>query len=208
MFAQYGTEFALIAMAHLLAVISPGPDFLMTVRQSVRHGFRIGSWTAIGIGAGIMVHVAYTVLGIAVLLRDNPTLFHIVRYAGAAYLIWLGWQCLNSRGAASADVGSEVELPPGLWQSFRIGFLTNALNPKATLFFLALFTSIVSLSTPWPVQIGYGLWMMLITALWFVLVAWLMVRPPVRAMFLHAGIWFDRVLGVLLWLVAVRLVWL
>lgn len=208
MLAQYGSEFALIAMAHLLAVISPGPDFLMTVRQSVRHGFRTGSWTALGIGAGIMVHVAYTVLGIAVLLRDNPTLFHLVRYAGAGYLIWLGWQCLNSRGAASAEVASEAEPQPTGWQSFRIGFLTNALNPKATLFFLALFTSIVSLTTPWPIQVGYGLWMMLVTALWFVLVAWLMVRPPVRAMFLHAGIWFDRVLGVLLWLVAVRLIWL
>jgi len=207
MFAQYGTEFALIAMAHLLAVISPGPDFLMTVRQSVRHGFRTGSWTAIGIGAGIMVHVTYTVLGIAVLLRDNLTLFLVVRYAGAAYLIWLGWQCLRSRGAANADVDGGGEPPPSTWQSFRIGFLTNALNPKATLFFLALFTSIVSLATPWPVQVGYGIWMMVVTALWFMLVAWLMVRPSVRTMFLHAGVWFDRILGVLLWLVAVRLVW-
>lgn len=207
MLAQYGTEFALIALAHLLAVVSPGPDFLMTVRQSVRHGFRTGSWTAVGIGAGILVHVAYTVLGIAVLLRDNPTLFQIVRYAGALYLLWLGWQCLRSGGVASADVNGKAEPMPTTWQAFRIGFLTNALNPKATLFFLALFTSIVSLTTPWPIQVGYGLWMMVVTALWFVLVAWLMVRPPVRAMFLRAGVWFDRVLGVLLWLVAVRLVW-
>lgn len=208
MLSQYGTEFALIAMAHLLAVISPGPDFLMTVRQSVRHGFRTGSVTAIGIGSGIMVHVAYTVLGIAVLLRDNPLLFQIVRYAGALYLVWLGWQCLRSRGATGADDNGKAEPAPSNWQSFRIGFLTNALNPKATLFFLALFTSIVSLTTPVAVQVGYGLWMMVVTALWFVLVAWLMVRPPVRAMFVRAGIWFDRVLGGLLWLVAVRLLWL
>lgn len=207
MLAQYGSEFALIAMAHFLAVISPGPDFLMTVRQSIRHGFRIGNWTAVGIGSGIMVHVAYTVLGIAILLRDNPTLFQLVRYAGAAYLIWLGWQCLRAGSMANLELTNNGNDAPSTWQAFRIGFLTNALNPKATLFFLALFTSIISRQTPWTIQVGYGIWMMIVTALWFVLVAWVMVRPPVRAMFLRAGVWFDRVLGVLLWLVAARLLW-
>ncbi|NQD38185.1 LysE family translocator [Permianibacter sp. IMCC34836] len=207
MLAQYGSEFALIAVAHLLAVISPGPDFLMTVRQSVRFGFRTGSITAVGIGTGILVHVFYTVLGIAILLRDNPQLFQLVRYAGAAYLLWLGWKCLHSGAMATMDVsGNGGDMPSSL-QAFRTGFLTNALNPKATLFFLALFTSIVSRSTPWPVQLAYGLWMLVVTALWFVLVAWVMVRPPVRAMFLRAGVWFDRILGVLLWLLAARLIW-
>jgi len=208
MLAQYGSEFALIALAHLLAVISPGPDFLMTVRQSVRYGFHTGSVTAIGIGTGILVHVFYTVLGIALVLRDNPTLFHLVRYAGAAYLVWLGWNCLHSGALATMDVNGNGNDTPTGWQAFRTGFLTNALNPKATLFFLALFTSIVSRTTPWPVQVGYGFWMLVVTALWFVLVAWVMVRPPVRAMFLRAGVWFDRVLGVLLWLLAARLLWI
>jgi threonine/homoserine/homoserine lactone efflux protein len=91
-------------------------------------------------------------------------------------------------------------------QSYLLGFWTNALNPKATLFFLSLYTAVVSLQTPTSIQLLYGIWMMLITAAWFALVSWIVVKPKIRQQFLAMGVWVDRTLGLFLLAIAVRLI--
>ena len=92
----YGSEFLGIVLIHFLAVISPGPDFAVVIRQSVRHGRRVGIWTALGIGAGISIHVLYTLVGISALLRATPWAMTAARWAGAAYLLWLGIRFVRS----------------------------------------------------------------------------------------------------------------
>lgn len=207
MWANYGDEFLLLALAHLIAVISPGPDFIVTIRQSVQQGKTAALWTAFGIGVGIMVHVAYVILGVAVLLRDFPAIMRVFQLVGAAYLLWLSWQCLRSSSVMRVDATQATGNGHTAWQAWRLGFLTNALNPKATMFFLALYINIVSVMTPVWVQVGYGLWMSAVTGLWFSLVASIMVKAPVRTAFLRFGPWVDRLLGVLLIIIAVRLIW-
>ena len=108
----YGSEFLGIVLIHFLAVISPGPDFAVVIRQSVRHGRRVGIWTALGIGAGISIHVLYTLVGISALLRATPWAMTAARWAGAAYLLWLGIRFVRSApphtagcGRAGADAG-------------------------------------------------------------------------------------------------------
>jgi threonine/homoserine/homoserine lactone efflux protein len=88
-----------------------------------------------------------------------------------------------------------------------VGFLTNATNPKATLFFLAVFTTVVSSSTPLGVQAGYGVWMCLVNAAWFVLVSRVFSRPGIRQTFLSVGHRFEQVMGGLMVVLALRLVW-
>ncbi len=202
----YWSQFFILAMAHLAAVISPGPDFLVTLRQSVQKGLKPAIWTAIGIGSGILVHSAYVVLGVATLLKLYPELFVFLQWGGALYLLWLAWQCLRSCGVANVDVSSAVQ-DDSTRKAFLLGFWTNVLNPKATLFFLSLYTAVVSLDTPISVQFFYGIWMACITALWFCLVSFVLVKPAIRQRFLAAGIWVDRVLAVLLIAIAMRLVW-
>ncbi|MCC5023543.1 MAG: LysE family translocator [Candidatus Synoicihabitans palmerolidicus] len=90
-------------MAHGLAVVSPGPDFALVLRQSLQHGRRVTVITALGIGCGILVHVSYVLLGITVVFREWPMLFAVVRYVGAGYLGWLGWQALRSRGTSRPE---------------------------------------------------------------------------------------------------------
>jgi threonine/homoserine/homoserine lactone efflux protein len=91
------------------------------------------------------------------------------------------------------------------WQAFVVGFVTNGLNPKATLFFLSLFTVVISADTPLWVQAGYGVYLASATALWFLLVAWLFSRGRVRAGFARMGHWFDRLTGAVLIGLGVRL---
>lgn len=192
----YWAEFLTIAVAHMLAVASPGPDFAIVLRQSLAHGRRTAVWTSIGIGSGISLHVAYSLLGIGLLLKGSAVAFTVLQHAGAAYLAWLGAQALRSRPRSGPGLADSAEVrPPGDRSAFVTGFLTNALNPKATLFFIALFPIAVSPTTPKLVQAGYGLWIMLTTMGWFTLVSLLFTRHTIRERFLRHGHWIDRALG-------------
>jgi len=208
MHSQYLNEFITLASIHFLAVIAPGPDFAVTIRQSVRFGRLIGVITALGIGAGISVHVLYTLLGVGALMHSAPWLLNVAKVIGGGYILYLGINLLRSKAqAARADFGQAAdELPQqSLTKAFMVGFLTNATNPKATLFFLAIFTTVVSASTPLKIQALYGLWMCSVNALWFILVSLLFSSERVRQAFLQMGHWFERTMGVVLILFAGRL---
>lgn len=197
----YLREFLTIAVAHLLAVASPGPDFAIVLRQSLVHGRRAALWTSIGVGTGISLHIAYALLGIGLLLMGSATAFTVLKYAGAAYLAWIGVQALRSRPRTAPTEGATANpasaASPTDRAAFVTGFLTNALNPKATLFFLALFPVAVSPTTPKLVQAGYGVWLILATMAWFCFVSLVFTRPEVRRRFFRHGHWIDRALGVI-----------
>ena len=198
-------QFAAVALAHFLAVASPGPDFAVVFKQSVAHGRRAAILTSVGVGCAILVHVAYCLLGAALLLKRSPAAFAAVKYAGAAYLAWIGFAALRSgprRGRGDLSAPAERPTDRTAW---TVGFLTNVLNPKATLFFLALFTVVIDPRTPRLVQIGYGLWMSLATMLWFCLVSVFFAREGAREAFLRHGHWVDRAMGLVLLAFALRL---
>ncbi len=199
-------EFMTVALVHLLAVASPGPDFAVVVRESVTQGRRVGSWTALGVGCGIFVHVAYSLLGIGLIVSQSIVLFNLFKWLAAAYLVYLGWRALRARPMnLEAIDGANAPVARSAWRAFVIGFVTNGLNPKATLFFLSLFTVVISPDTPLLVQAGYGFYLAGATALWFLLVAWLFSRGRVRAGFARMGHWFDRLTGAVLIGLGVRL---
>ncbi|AWT11168.1 lysine transporter LysE [Stutzerimonas frequens] len=196
---MYWMEFMTVALVHLLAVASPGPDFAVVVRESVAQGRRAGSWTALGVGCGIFVHVAYSLLGIGLIVSQSIVLFNLFKWLAAAYLVYLGWRALRARPMSLEAIdGANAPVARSAWRAFVIGFVTNGLNPKATLFFLSLFTVVISPDTPLLVQAGYGVYLAGATALWFLLVAWLFSRGRVRAGFARIGHWFDRLTGAVL----------
>lgn len=207
--SRFQGEFLALASLHFLAVVAPGADFAVTVQQSVRHGRVAGMLTACGIGCGISVHVVYTLLGISALLQGTPWMLSTARLLGAAYLLYLGVGLLRSQSGGRVDVsdGMICTQSPSHWQAFRTGFLTNATNPKATLFFLAVFTTVVSSSTPLLVQAAYGVWMCMVNAGWFVLVSRVFSQPGIRQAFLSVGHRFEQIMGLLMVLLALRLAW-
>jgi len=208
MASNYLGEFFSLAVIHFLAVVAPGPDFAVTIRQSIRFGRRAGIGTAIGIGAGISVHVIYTLLGVGALMQATPWLLLVAELVGAGYLLYLGINFIRQAGqqtkGLSLDTGFEVE---NFRKSFVLGFLTNATNPKATLFFLAVFTTVISSSTPLSIQMLYGGWMCFVNAGWFVLVSLIFANEKMRQRFLQIGHWFERSMGILLIAFSGRLLW-
>ena len=187
-----------MASAHALAVASPGPDFAIVMRQSLVFGRRFAIITSIGIGLAILLPVTYTVLGIGLLIKNTPWLFTAIKVAGASYLFYIGWQAIRVKKAEVKDFNpiSKERMTGG--KAFRQGFITNALNPKATLFFLSLFTTIVSVDTPIMIQAAYGVWMSVMTGLWFVFLSIMLTHQKVRTFFAAFGHWIDRVLGAFL----------
>lgn len=196
---MYWAEFLTVALIHLLAVASPGPDFAIVVRESVAHGRRAGIWTAFGVGMGIFVHVGYSLLGIGLIVSQSIVLFNALKWLAAAYLLYIGIKALRAKPAAEGalDVAGDGQARAPR-AAFMTGFVTNGLNPKATLFFLSLFTVVINPHTPLEVQAGYGVYLAFATALWFCLVAMLFSQSRVRAGFARMGHWFDRVMGAVL----------
>ena len=193
----YWLEFFQVALAHLLAVASPGPDFAIVLRQSLAHGRRTAVWTSVGIGTAIILHIAYSLLGLGLLLHSSERWFNAMKFAGAAYIAWLGLQGLRARPRQVVASNAALAAPgPTARGAFAVGFFTNALNPKATLFFVSLFVLVVSPRTLKLIQAGYGLWMSLATMAWFSLVAVVFTHEAVRRNFLRHGHWIDRGLGV------------
>lgn len=188
--------FLTVALAHLLAVMSPGPDFAMVTHQTLAYGRRAGVWTAWGIGTGIIFHVAYGLFGLGWLLDQWPGLLEGLRYAGAAFLLWIGVQALRSPPAAASPEAERTA--PAAARSYAIGVMTNVLNPKATLFFVALFASVITASTPNSLRWALGTWVVLSTAAWFSLVATLLSQARLQDRLRAVAHWIDRGMGVVL----------
>jgi len=196
---MYWNEFMLVALVHLLAVVSPGPDFAVVIRNSVSSGSRTGLLTAVGVGGGIFVHVAYSLLGIGLIVSQSVWLFNLMKLVAAAYLLYIGIRALQAKPQPATPAEQQTPAPAmTARQALLQGFITNGLNPKATLFFLSLFTVVISHDTPLPIQAAYGVYLAVATGAWFCLVALLFSRPAVRRGFNRMGHWFDRLMGTVL----------
>ena len=161
-------EFLVITFIGLLATMSPGPDFIIVFRNSLVFSRKIGICTAIGIALGVTIHVTFSLIGIGLIITKSIVLFNIIKFAGAMYLMYLGLGMLFSK---SSELKQEKYEKPkkhmSNWQAVKIGFLTNVLNPKAAIFFLGLFSQIISPETGIGIKVFYGAEMLAICFLWF-----------------------------------------
>lgn len=129
-------QLLLFIAAGWLLNLTPGPDVLYIVSHGLRHGARAGMVAALGIVSGCFVHVFAAAAGLSALLATSATAFTILKWIGAAYLLWMGVKLLFSRGGR-LDLSAARATEADLWLVWRRGFLTNVLNPKVALFFLA-----------------------------------------------------------------------
>ena len=201
------TTFFTIAIIHLLAVMSPGPDLILVTKNTLGASKRAGAFTAIGLGLGILVHVSYSLLGIGLLISKSIILFNSIKWIGAAYLIYIGWGALTHRSSSSSESEEVVFQRENLstMTAIRMGFLCNVLNPKVTLFFLALFTQVINPATPILVQVGYGLYMSIATMVWFSFVAEFLSISVIRRQFEKMQTVFTRAMGAVLLALGMRI---
>ena len=194
----YFSEFLTVVIVHLLAVMSPGPDFVMISRNSLVYSRKTGVYAAIGVALGILVHVTYSLIGIGLIIAQSVVLFSILKFIGAGYLVYLGLKSLRAKPQQARLSGAETEKAVSSGAAVRMGFLTNVLNPKASLFFFALFTQVIDPHTPKAIQLLYGLEMALMTFAWFAFVAIVFSHKLIKAGFTSVQHHLERVFGVIL----------
>ncbi|MBW5483102.1 LysE family transporter [Streptomyces bambusae] len=187
------TEVIAVAVITVLAVISPGADFAMVVRNSYLYGRTTGLFAAGGVAAGVLVHVSYTMLGVGLLIASSTALFTAIKLAGAAYLVWIGIRTFRARAELTVDLESKPQLTA--LGALRSGFLSNVLNPKTTLFVVSTFTQVVGPQTPVWQQAGYGLFMSVAHLGWFGAVALFFSHSGLRERMLRAQKAINRAIG-------------
>ncbi len=181
--------------------VAPGPDFFMVLRNSLARGRTAGVMTALGIGSALVVHVVYSVLGLALVIASSPTIFGIIRVCGAFYLLYIAIKCLLNKDttdleAVCADGASETsENSP--FRGWREGFWCNLLNPKAALFFLSIFSQFMTPETPNALRWIYGGEVIVIVTTWFVLLALFLSTAKIRGVYTKIARWIDAGVGVI-----------
>lgn len=197
---SYFTDWLTIVFVGAVAVISPGPNLVVTLRNSLVHTRRAGVYTAMGLAVADLIHISFWLIGLGVLMSRSIWLFNLVKGLGAAYLVFIGIKSLQSR-PRQHPLPLTVHAKDSTLttaKAFQMGLLTCLLNPKVTLFFLALFTQLIRPDTPQWIQVFYGLSVAGIEFLWAVLVSLTISCPWIKQRFTAVSHWVDRVMGVML----------
>jgi len=191
-------DFWLFLAAGLLLNVTPGPDMALIAARSASGGARAGVAAALGVAAGCFVHIAAAAAGVSAVLAASATAFTVLKWVGAGYLVYIGLaMLLAARGSAPAPAGEAPGASASLRSAFRQGFLTNVLNPKVALFFLAFLPQFIDAAAPSKVAafIVLGLVFNLTGTAWNLAVAWgagrLAQTTPVAA----TRQWLERLLG-------------
>lgn len=139
-------DLALFVISGLMLNMMPGPDSLLIMTRSATEGWRAGFVATWGIGVGVLVHVLAAAVGLSAVLATSATAFTVVKYIGAAYILYMAWGLLRSKSTAAVATAAVPPLP--YRRIFAQGFLTNVLNPKVALFFLAFVPQFIDAASP------------------------------------------------------------
>jgi len=190
--------FLTVALVHLIALMSPGPDFFFVSQTAASRSRRETMMGVVGISLGIVVWAGVALMGLHLILQKMAWLHQIIMVGGGIYLCWMGWQLLRSARAQQAPPAAEAQVAlPKAGRSFIRGFLTNLSNPKAVIYFGSVFSLFVGDSVGAGARWGLFLLIVAETFVWFSLVAVVFALPAMRRGYQRLAKWIDGVAGVL-----------
>ena len=192
----------LVVIVTTLCMLSPGPDMILVMRNTLTGDRRSGGLTALGVLTGNMVHIGYCVLGIALLLSRSPVVYNVLRVSSAIYLVYLGVRSLRSDHATKA-----VPVAPARWRptgAYWQGFVNNVLNPKGILFYLGVFSQLITPDMPLAQTALLIAVMVSVSAVFWILFVQTLHLPVIRTSLDKSQVALDRVFGVVLILFGAR----
>ena len=200
----YIAEIIAVSTIAIFMAVLPGADFVMVTRTSIYNGRLAGLYMSLGMCLSVSIHASYSIAGLAVVIANSAWLFSTIKYLGAAYLIYIAWKLLTTRESLNSDQNALMtEMSPFI--ALRLGFTCNILNPKTSIFFLSIFTQVVSVDTPLIMQISYGVIIMLAHFIWYSGIALLLSHPQMLPRFNRQKQKIDKVAGFVLMLIAIKL---
>ncbi|TDL78058.1 LysE family translocator [Palleronia sediminis] len=186
-----------VALVHLLAAISPGPAFVLSIRTAAREGFAPAAGLALGFGIGAVLWAFAALAGLSLLFQVMPPLFLALKLAGGAFLLWLAWK-LWRHAPEPVPAPDTNAAPRSGGRAVRLGMTTQLANPKPAIFFGAVFIGLVPATADWldrGIVLVNILW---VEAAWYIVVARVFSLPRPRAAYARAKAWIDRSMGVVL----------
>tara|TARA_Y100001970_G_scaffold8285_1_gene9624 strand:- start:605 stop:1219 length:615 start_codon:yes stop_codon:yes gene_type:complete len=197
-------EFLTVAILHLFAVASPGPDFALITRQSLRFNRRVAIWTSLGIGVGILFHCLLAITGLVILITSNELFSTILKIIGSAYLLYLGINSIiGDQKKSKLDEKDKDNLDK--FNGFLLGFITNITNVKAILFFVTVFSVVIDVGNNLSLVL-YGVYMALATFLWFAFISYVFTSNKFKNKFSSFLKIFEKVIGVILILLSLQII--
>ncbi len=192
----FPATFPALALAHFVALLSPGQDFFLIIAHSIRHRLLGSRFICLGIALGNAIYIALVIFGWAN-IRENQIVFQMVEILGAVYLFWIGQKLLRSKQTDSLLETEQVKVPSAINQ-LVLGLNSALLNPKNALFYMSLMTVILGNEVTLIQQISCGVWMFLAVLLWDLFIATAICRPRIQQQ-LKAGIHIvERMAGIVL----------
>ena len=198
-------EFLSISLLIMLAAISPGPDFAIVTKNSLSHSRETGIYTALGVSVSLLIHSVYCILGLAIVVSQSLLAFNLIKYVGAAYLIYIGLKSLWGKREAATFNMKHAKKAMTRFQAFYQGLLCNLLNPKAIMFLLAFFTLIVKPGHALSTEMGYGVEIAFIHMIWFSSLAMMLTHDYVKAGLNRVQYYVVKAMGALLVAFGVRI---
>ncbi|CNH26243.1 threonine export protein RhtC [Yersinia pekkanenii] len=190
--------FLTVALVHLVALITPGPDFFFVSQTAASRSRREAMMGVVGISLGIVVWAGVALMGLNLILQKMAWLHQIIMVGGGLYLCWMGWQLLKSARAKRHATEVEVQVAlPARGRTFLRGFLTNLSNPKAVIYFGSVFSLFVGNDVSAGAR--WGLFVLIVseTFVWFSIVACVFALPVMRRGYQRLSKWIDGLAGVL-----------
>ena len=195
-------EFFTVAILHLFAVASPGPDFALVTRQSLRYNRKVAIWTSLGIGVGILFHSLLAITGLVLLITSNELFSTILKIIGSLYLLYLGVRSILGR---QEEDNIKVENKNiDRFNGFIAGLITNVTNIKAILFFVTVFSVVVEGENNIYLVL-YGAYMAFATFIWFSFISYVFTSEGVQSKFSSFLGLFEKIIGFILILLSLQI---
>ena len=189
----FPSAFPALALAHFVALLSPGPDFFLLVGYAVRYRMRGSTGLCVGIAVGNGLYILLAIIGWGI-LRQLPLLFTIIELLGALYLLWIGSLLIRSRPQTLTGTDARSTCP-GFGKQLLLGLGSSLLNPKNALFYLALMTALLGPSVTLLQQTMSGIWMTSVVLCWDLLIVMFIGLPQIQRRLTRGILWVERIAG-------------
>jgi len=203
----YLISFLSLALAHFVALLSPGVDFFLILTNSSKYGRSSGIITSIGIAFANLAYILLALFGIT-LIKDNQILFFTIKILGSLYLLYIGYLLLSAKKRKLFDERIEKEKnKKDIFKYFSMGFLSAILNPKNSIFYFTMFSISIQNHTPFVVQSFYALWMFLAVLFWDIFIVYLVSNSKSLKFMEKNSNYIEKASGVVLLIISLSIIY-
>jgi len=203
--------FVTVAIAHFLALLSPGPDFVLIVKSAVKNNSKKSIGIAVGISSANALYITLCLIGVGSILAKSATVLIVLKVMGGLFLMYLSLQALRAKKdsykeLALAETNNKQPDTTTWFSEFITGFMSGVLNPKNLLFYLSLFTVVLTKEVSLSFKVILGIWMTMVVFFWDVAIIYLLSTNKVQSKFSKISYYIDKMTGAVLGMIGFSIV--